>query len=262
MSLGKNILKLRKQNGLSQEQLSDKLNVSRQTISNWEIGETSPNSNQLKLLSKELKVSIDELLDNDYVASPTNSQRPTDSTPPSSSDNSDDSVKSADSENSENEKSTATTQSTSVKESISSEESDSTTTPPKQPNQTTTQKKIATWQIILLILGAPLWLPLLIAAISIIVSLYIALLAIIISFWSIFIAIAITTSCMILAGITLIFTNLGLAGFAMLSIGIFCAGLSILLFFACAFLTKATLLLTKAIIKWIKNRFSRTGAAQ
>ena len=65
MSLGNKILELRKKNGLSQEQLGEKVNVTRQTISNWELGETSPNPEQLKLLSKSLKVSIDELLDND-----------------------------------------------------------------------------------------------------------------------------------------------------------------------------------------------------
>ena len=65
MSLGENILKLRKKNGLSQEQLGEKVNVTRQTISNWELNETSPNPEQLKLLSKALKVSIDELLNND-----------------------------------------------------------------------------------------------------------------------------------------------------------------------------------------------------
>lgn len=65
MKLGENILKLRKRNGLSQEQLGEKVNVTRQTISNWELGETSPNPEQLKLLSKVLNVSIDELLDND-----------------------------------------------------------------------------------------------------------------------------------------------------------------------------------------------------
>ena len=65
MKLGEKILKLRKQEGLSQEELGSKINVTRQTISNWELGETSPNPLQLKLLSKELHVSIDELLDND-----------------------------------------------------------------------------------------------------------------------------------------------------------------------------------------------------
>lgn len=68
MKLGENIFNLRKKQGLSQEQLGEKINVTRQTISNWELGETQPNPEQLKLLSKELKVSIDELLDNDVQA--------------------------------------------------------------------------------------------------------------------------------------------------------------------------------------------------
>lgn len=65
MKLGDNILKLRKDCKLSQEQLAEKVDVTRQTISNWELGETSPNPEQLKLLSKSLNVSIDELLNND-----------------------------------------------------------------------------------------------------------------------------------------------------------------------------------------------------
>ena len=65
MKLGDNIFKLRKECKLSQEQLAEKVNVTRQTISNWELGETSPNPDQLKLLSKALNVSIDELLNND-----------------------------------------------------------------------------------------------------------------------------------------------------------------------------------------------------
>lgn len=65
MKLGEKILKLRKKQGLSQEQLSEKIDVTRQTISNWELGETFPNPEQLKLLSKIFHVSIDELLDNE-----------------------------------------------------------------------------------------------------------------------------------------------------------------------------------------------------
>lgn len=65
MALGQNILKLRKANGLSQEQLGEKVNVTRQTISNWELEETAPNPEQLKLLSKTLNVSVDDLIDND-----------------------------------------------------------------------------------------------------------------------------------------------------------------------------------------------------
>lgn len=65
MKLGQNILELRKKNGLSQEKLGEKVNVTRQTISNWELDETSPNPEQLKQLSKALKISVDELIGND-----------------------------------------------------------------------------------------------------------------------------------------------------------------------------------------------------
>ena len=65
MNLGKKIFELRKKKGLSQEELGDKIGVTRQTISNWELGESGPNVEQLKQLSKELNISIDELVDND-----------------------------------------------------------------------------------------------------------------------------------------------------------------------------------------------------
>lgn len=65
MTLGEKIFELRKKCGLSQEQLGEKISVTRQTISNWELGETSPNPEQLKLISTTLNISVDELLDND-----------------------------------------------------------------------------------------------------------------------------------------------------------------------------------------------------
>lgn len=65
MTLGENIYNLRKKTGISQEQLGEKIGVTRQTISNWELNETSPNTEQLKLLSKSFNISIDDLLDND-----------------------------------------------------------------------------------------------------------------------------------------------------------------------------------------------------
>lgn len=65
MNLGEKIYNLRKSKKLSQEGLAEIVNVTRQTISNWELGETSPNPEQLKLLSKALNVSVDELLNNE-----------------------------------------------------------------------------------------------------------------------------------------------------------------------------------------------------
>ena len=65
MEIGKKIMELRKKNGLSQEQLADKVGVARQTISKWELGETSPDLKQAKELSKIFNISLDELVDND-----------------------------------------------------------------------------------------------------------------------------------------------------------------------------------------------------
>lgn len=62
MKIGKRILELRKKQNITQEQLAEKLDVTRQTISNWELGETSPNSEQLIELADIFEVSVDELL--------------------------------------------------------------------------------------------------------------------------------------------------------------------------------------------------------
>lgn len=64
MNINEKILLLRKKEGLSQESLAEKLNVTRQTVSNWELGQTTPDILQAKELSKIFKVSLDDLTDN------------------------------------------------------------------------------------------------------------------------------------------------------------------------------------------------------
>ena len=56
------ILELRTKNGLSQDELAEKIYVTRQAVSRWENGETIPNTETLKLLSKLFDVSINTLL--------------------------------------------------------------------------------------------------------------------------------------------------------------------------------------------------------
>ena len=59
----KNIMvELRRKNGLSQDELAEKVFVTRQAVSRWETGETVPNTETLKLLSKLFDVSINTLL--------------------------------------------------------------------------------------------------------------------------------------------------------------------------------------------------------
>jgi len=56
------ILELRTKKGLSQDELAEKVFVTRQAVSRWENGETTPNTETLKLLSKLFDVSINTLL--------------------------------------------------------------------------------------------------------------------------------------------------------------------------------------------------------
>lgn len=61
MNIGQNILNLRKGANLSQEQLAEIIGVTRQTISNWELEESSPDLKQAKELSRFFNVSLDDL---------------------------------------------------------------------------------------------------------------------------------------------------------------------------------------------------------
>lgn len=63
MKLGEKIYALRKRLGLSQEDLASALNVSRQSISNWETGGANPEISKLPSLAETLGVSVDFLLD-------------------------------------------------------------------------------------------------------------------------------------------------------------------------------------------------------
>ncbi len=65
MTLSEKIYKLRKKSGLSQEQLAEKLNVSRQAISKWESGVSMPESEKMIALSDFFGVSLDYLMKED-----------------------------------------------------------------------------------------------------------------------------------------------------------------------------------------------------
>ena len=67
MNIGSTISELRKKNNLTQEQLAEKLNVTRQTISKWECNETSPSIEDASKLANIFNVSLDELVGNKNV---------------------------------------------------------------------------------------------------------------------------------------------------------------------------------------------------
>ncbi|MCQ2418950.1 MAG: DUF1700 domain-containing protein [Clostridia bacterium] len=117
------------------------------------------------------------------------------------------------------------------------------------------KRKTKAWEIVLLILGSPLWLPLLLAAAAVILAVYVCLWAIIVSLWSAFLSFVVSAFAGIAAGIVLLFRGDGLNALAMIGVGLVCAGLSVFLFYGCKAATKGILKLTKQFALWIKRLF-------
>ena len=123
------------------------------------------------------------------------------------------------------------------------------------------KRRLSVGEIVLLVLGSPIWISLGIAAFAIILSLYISLWAVIISLWAVFASFAACSIGGVLACVVFIVGGNGASGFAMLSAGIVCAGLAIFMFYGCKAATKGTLILTKKIAIWTKNCFIKKEVA-
>lgn len=64
MNIGEKIINLRKEKNITQEELAEVINVTRQTISKWELNETSPDIKQALLIANYFNISLDELVGN------------------------------------------------------------------------------------------------------------------------------------------------------------------------------------------------------
>ncbi len=125
----------------------------------------------------------------------------------------------------------------------------------------TPKKKLKAWEIVLLVLGSPLWISLVATAIVVVASLYLCLWSVIFSLWSAFSSLIGCGVGGIVSGIVFAFNNNILSGFAMIGAGFICTGLSIFMFYGCKGATKGILSLTKKIGLGIKNCFIKKGEA-
>ena len=62
MKFNEKMIMLRKQHQLSQEKVAEKLKVARQTVSKWELGETTPEMDKLIMISELYNITLDELV--------------------------------------------------------------------------------------------------------------------------------------------------------------------------------------------------------
>lgn len=117
------------------------------------------------------------------------------------------------------------------------------------------KRKLQTWEIVLLILGAPLWVPLLIAAVSVIISLYVSLWSVVVSFWAVFGSLAAAGAGFLVSGLEAMLGGYITTGMIVTGAGLASAGLAIFTFFGCDAATKWTAKLPKKFIFWIKKCF-------
>lgn len=118
------------------------------------------------------------------------------------------------------------------------------------------------WEIVLLALGSPIWFSLAVAAFSVALSLYAVLWSLLISLWAVFAALVGCAVGGIAAGILFIIRKSVPSGVALLSASLLCAGLGILMFFACLAATKGCIRLTKVVALGMKKRLLKKEDVQ
>ncbi len=113
-----------------------------------------------------------------------------------------------------------------------------------------TKRKFKSWEIILLILGSPIWFSLLIAAFAVAIAVYVSL-------WSAFVAVASSALSCIILGVLLAFSGKALMGVASIGVGIALVGLSIFFFYGSLATTKGSIFLTKKLFQLNKKEASK-----
>ena len=124
------------------------------------------------------------------------------------------------------------------------------------------KRRLNAGEILLLVLGSPIWVPLGIAAAMVIAAVYISLWSIVVSLWAGFASLVAGAIGGAVAGAAFAVGGSIASGLALLAAGMVCAGLSVFLFFGCRAATKGMLILPKKTVLWMKNRLMKKEETQ
>ena len=120
------------------------------------------------------------------------------------------------------------------------------------------KKHMEPWQILLLVLGFPLWFPLLISAFAVVISLIAVLWSMVGTLWgALFGTLAGVGLGVTLFGLGCIITGKWVVGTALFGAGLACAGLAVFAFYGCIYTTKGAAWLTKSTFVGIAKLFKR-----
>lgn len=121
------------------------------------------------------------------------------------------------------------------------------------------KRSLRAWEIILLILGAPLWIPLIAACVVIALAVYIVLWSVVVVFYAADLCLAAGALIGVAGTVLLLVIGEPIVAFMLFGAGLACAGLSIFAFFGCGKTVKGMLFVSKSFIKWIKSLFIGKG---
>lgn len=124
------------------------------------------------------------------------------------------------------------------------------------------KRRIRVWEIVLLVLGSPVWVSLLVAACAVLFSLYAVLWSVIVSLWAVFVVAAAVAFAGLVLGIAFLLQGIGLSGGTLIGGGLICVGMAIFLVYGCNAATKGMLVITKRIAFLIKKSFVKREGAQ
>lgn len=114
-------------------------------------------------------------------------------------------------------------------------------------------RRLKTWATVLIVLGSPVWLPILISAFAAILSLYIALWSLVVSLWALFSSLAACGLAGIVGGLVYAILVKPIDGILLVAAGLVCSGLAIFVFLGCKAATAGAARLTRKTILGIKH---------
>jgi len=117
------------------------------------------------------------------------------------------------------------------------------------------KRALKAWEIVLLVLGAPLWIPLLAAVILTVLAVYLSVWSVIISLYAVDLSIAVSGLACIGVAVALLFDGQFVPAGVVFGAGLVCMGLAILLLFAFNLVTKGILWISKKVLLGIKGLF-------
>ena len=124
------------------------------------------------------------------------------------------------------------------------------------------KERLSSRKTALLLLGSPIWLSLLISAVSVVLSVYVSLWAVVGSLWGVFASLAVSGTACVMAFPIIAMQDYFYSGLLSFGAGLFVLDLAIFAFFGCHYATKGIVFLTKKMVLLIKRAFVRKEAVE